>query len=290
MRRAWLAAIALALLPAPAAAQHEPHQHPAPIPNQAPPAQKPPADAQAHHAPADAPPASVRPLTDADRAAAFPDVGGHAVHDAAINTFVLFDQLEWQGGANGAGLSWDVRGWMGGDRDRLWFRSEGTRDGGRLEEGSADLLYGRAVSPWWDLVAGVRRDVRPGPGRTWAAFGIQGLAPYWIHVEATAYLSAGGRTQLCLKAEHELLITNRLVLQPLVEVDFYGKDDLEREVAAGLSSMDAGFRLRYEVRRELAPYVGVTWRRTFFGTAAHARAHGHAADSMHVVAGVRFWM
>jgi copper resistance protein B len=286
---AWLA-IAFAVLPVSAAAQHEQHQHPAPAPSQAPPpAQPPPADEHAHHAPTPAP-ASVRPLTDADRAAAFPDVAGHAVHDEAVHTFVLFDQLEWQSDSEGTGLSWDVRGWVGGDRHRFFFRSEGSRDHGRLEDAGVDLLYARPVSPWWDVVAGLRQDVRPGPSRTWAAFGVQGQEPYWIHVEATAYVGAGGRTHVRLEAEHELLLTNRLVLQPLIEVDLHGKDDLEREVRAGLSTMDAGVRVRYEVRREIAPYVGVMWRRTFFGTADLARARGEKVLNLHAVAGVRIWM
>jgi copper resistance protein B len=286
MSRAAAFLLALLASPAIAAAQHEHHQQPAPAPAPA----RPPADDHAHHAPAAPPPASVRPLTDADRAAAFPDVNGHAVHDEAIHSYVLFDRLEWQSGRAADGLHWDTKAWVGGDRTRLWLRSEGAMDGGRLEDGSVEVLYGRVVSRWWDLVAGIRQDVRPGPARTWAAVGIQGLAPYWIHVEATGYVGAGGRTAFRLEAEHELLITNRLVLQPLVEVELFGKDDPEREIGAGLSSMDVGFRLRYEIRRELAPYVGITWHRTFFGTADLERAHGRPAGSTRVVAGVRFWM
>lgn len=280
-------ALALALLPVTAAAQHGEHQHPAAQP---PPASPPPTDHSQHGQPSGDLPPFIPRLTDEDRRAAFPDVGGHAVHDEAVHSYVLFDRLEWQSGRGGDGLHWDTKAWIGRDRRRLWLRSEGGSDGGRLESGSLDVLYGRAVTPWWEMVAGVRQDVRPGPARTWAAFGVQGLAPYWIHVEVTGYLGAGGRTQLRLEAEHELLITNRLVLQPLVELELAGKDDLEREIAAGLSSMDVGFRLRYEVRREIAPYVGVTWHRTFFGTAAHARALGHPAGETRAVAGLRFWM
>jgi copper resistance protein B len=215
---------------------------------------------------------------------------GHTVHDEAINSFVLFDQFEWQAGRGTDGFSWDAGGWIGKDRDRLWLRSEGTSDRGRLETGDLHLLYGRAISPWWDVVAGIRQDVRPGPAQTWAAFGIQGLAPYRIEIEATGYLGAHGRTQLRLEAEYELLITNRLVLQPLIEAELFGKDDPARGIGAGLSTMDVGLRLRYEIRRELAPYAGVTWHRTFFGTADQAEAAGQPAGGARAVVGLRFWL
>ena len=215
---------------------------------------------------------------------------GHTVHDDAINIFMLFDQLEWQSGHGIGGVSWDARGWIGKDRDRLWLRSEGTSDGDRLESGDVHALYGRAISPWWDVVAGVRQDVRPGAAQTWAAFGVQGLAPYRIEIEATGYVGGSGRTHLRLEAEHELLITNRLVLQPLIETDLFGKDDPARGIGAGLSAIDAGLRLRYEIRRELAPYVGVTWHRTFFGTADHAEASGKPPGGARAVIGLRCWL
>lgn len=234
-------------------------------------------------------PAFVPPITDEDRRAAFPDVTGHAVHDA-VNYFVLFDQLEWQVAGGVRGLSWDTTGWIGRDRDRFWFRTDGHGEAGRIDDAYADLLYGRAIAPWWDVVAGVRQDVRPGPARTWAAVGIQGLAPYWFEVEATAYVGAGGRTHFRFESEYELLLTNRLILQPLVEVEIYGKSDPERGVGAGLSTADAGLRVRYEFRREFAPYVGVTWSRTFFGTADAAKAAGEKAGGTRLTVGLRFWL
>ncbi len=119
----------------------------------------------------------VPPVTDADRAAAFPDVGDLRMHDNAVNYFVLLDQLEWQSVETGDGLNWDAKGWIGRDRDRFWFRSEGEAGDGRLENAEAHLLYGRAFARWWEVVVGLRQDVRPGPMQSWAAFGVQGLAP-----------------------------------------------------------------------------------------------------------------
>ena len=228
-------------------------------------------------------------ITDADRAAAFPDVEAHSLGDDAIRYFVLFDQLEWQGDNAGYGMTWDSTAWVGRDLDRLWIWTEGEADDGRLGSAEAHLLYGRAFARWWDVVVGVRQDVQPGPAQSWLAFGLQGLAPYWFEVEATAYLGAGGRTAARLEAEYELLLTNRLVLQPLVEANLYGRTDMDRGIDAGLSTLDAGFRLRYELQREFAPYVGLTWNNTFGGTAGRTSAAGGTGSGRRYVVGLRLW-
>ena len=290
------ALLLLAGSPPSARAQHEPHHPPKPAAADPKPGAaaeqtpKPPAvDHSQHRTSTSELPPFIPPVTEEARKAAFPDVAGHAVHDRALHSFVLFDQLEWQAVAAGAGVAVDTKGWVGGDRDRLWFRAEADTEGDEVGEAAAHLLYGRQVSRWWDVVGGVRQDVRPGPARTWAAFGIQGLAPYWFEVELTGYAGAGGRTHLRGEVEYELLLTNRLVLQPRVEVDAFGKADPERGIGAGLSTMDAGFRLRYEFRRELAPYVGVVWKKAFGKTAEFADAAGERSGGARFVAGVRLW-
>lgn len=235
-------------------------------------------------------PPGIPAISDEDRAAAFPDLNGqHTVHDDTLHYYVLFDQLEWRAGDGVTGLSWDNKGWIGWDVNRFWFRTEGEGDAGDLAGAEVHALYGRAIHPWWDLVLGVRQDIRPGPARTWAAVGIQGLAPYWFEVEATAYLGASGRTQFRFETEYELLLTNRLVLQPLLETQVYGKSDPEHGIGAGLSSADLGLRLRYEIRRELAPYLGVTWHRKFFGTADLAEAARDGTAGTQLAIGVRVW-
>jgi copper resistance protein B len=295
MRRSRLAQLGIALAisvassgasaqepqPAPAAGSHAGHDQPSAArdADQAPP---PPHEAGA-------PRSGVPVLTDADRAAAFPDVHGHTVHDTAVHYLVLVDQLEGRLGAGAGGLGWDTHGWLGGDRDRLWFRTEGTGRDGRVAAAEAHLMYGRAVARWWDLVVGVRQDVRGGPSRTWAAVGVQGTAPYWIDVEATAYVGESGRTQLRVEGEYDLLLTNRLVLQPRVEANLFGRSDPERGIGRGLSSIESGLRLRYEVRRELAPYVGVAWDHAFFGTRELAEAAGRPAALTRLVVGARVW-
>lgn len=228
-------------------------------------------------------------LTDADRAAAFPPgLGGHAVHDRAINYMLLFDQLEWQGFDDG-GANVDYLSWIGGDRNRIWIRSEMESERSRLENAFVDVLYGRPIARWWDVVAGVRQDFRPGPGRTWIGGGLQGVAPYWFEVEATAYIGESGRTHARFEIEYELLLTNRLILQPIIEAEMYGKSDPERALGAGLSTIETGLRMRYEFKREFGPYVGITWNRKMFGTADFARAEGEQISAARIAVGLRTW-
>jgi copper resistance protein B len=272
-----------------ASAQHEVHQQPKPTPSEQNSRPPDPVDHSQHQKPVPALPSFIPAVTDEDRKAAFPEVQGHAVHDRALNYFVLFDQLEWKSASGGKGVNIDTKGWLGGDRNRFWFRAEADSEDGRVGEAETHLLYGRQISRWWDVVGGVRQDARPGPARTWAAIGIQGLAPYWFEVELTGYVDAEGRTHFRGEVEYELLLTNRLVLQPLIEVDVHGKSDPERGIGAGLSTIDTGFRLRYEVRRELAPYVGVTWNKKFGRTAEFAEAAGEHLGGARLVTGVRLW-
>lgn len=234
-------------------------------------------------------PPFIPPVTDDDRKAAFPDVHGHSVHDDAVNYYVLFDQFEWQAGDGVNGMNVDTRGWVGTDRDRFWFRAEGEGEDGRVGQMQTHLLYGRRFSRWWDVVAGIRQDIRPGSPQTWAAFGVQGLAPYRFEVEATAYVGTAGRTHLRFEVEYELLLTNRLILQPLFETEIVGKSDPERGVGAGVSTTDLGLRLRYEFRREIAPYLGVTWNNMWGETADFAEAAGEDAGGARFVAGLRVW-
>ena len=248
----------------------------------------PPQDHSAHK-PQKPYPADIPPITDEDRKAAFPDVHGHTVHDRAIHYFVLFDQLEWQTGGGENAFSWDNEGWVGGDVNRFWFRTEAEGQDSGFQNAGVDLFFGRAFHRWWNLLAGIRQDVRPAPARTWAAVGVQGLAPYWFSVEATAYMGDSGRTYFRFETEYDVLLTNRMILQPLAELEIYGKDDRERGIGAGISSLETGLRLRYEFRRELAPYAGVTWSRKFFGTADVAQAAGEDVSGARFAIGLRVW-
>ena len=286
-----LASFALLVLGgAPGFAQHAGHEQEKPKPTGD---QKPVSGATTDHSQHQRPvaelPPFIPPLTDADRKAAFPDVEGHAVHDRVLNYFVLFDQLEWQSNAGGTGVNVDTRGWIGGDRDRFWFRAEGDGEDGRVSAAQTHLFYGRRIARWWDLVAGIEQEFDPGPARTWAAFGVQGLAPYRLEIEFTGYVGAEGRTHLRTEVEYELLLTNRLVLQPQLEMELFGKSDPERGIGAGISTTDIGLRLRYEFKREFAPYIGVLWGNKWGQTADFAKAAGDDAGGPRFVTGVRLW-
>lgn len=228
-------------------------------------------------------------LTDADRSAAFAPLAGHQVHDSAINGFLLLDQLEYQDADEGSTLAWDASGWIGGDINRLWMRSEGERTNGVTEDAELQLLYGRAIGPWWDVVAGVRQDFKPESPQTWAAFGVQGMALYSFEAEATAFIGEDGQSAARLEGEYDILLTNRLILQPTAEANFYGKNDPERGVGSGLANTEVGLRLRYEIVRQFAPYIGVTWSRSYGKTADLIRDEGDDVDEARFVAGIRMW-
>lgn len=227
--------------------------------------------------------------TDADRAAAFPSLPPHAMHQGGTNFLFLADQLEWQDADEGSTLAWDISGWAGGDIDRLAFRSEGERSDGHTGEAELQLLWSHAIGPWWETVAGVRQDFKPGSPQTWAAFGVQGMPLFGLETEATAFLGEGGQTALRLEADYDILLTQRWVLQPTVEVNLHGRDDEARGVGSGLSDANAGLRLRYEISRQFAPYVGVVWSRAYGNTADLLRADDEDVSETRLVAGIRFW-
>jgi copper resistance protein B len=202
---------------------------------------------------------------------------------------LLFDQLEWRNTAEGNALAWDAKGWYGGDINKVWLKTEGERVAGTTQNARADLLWDHIFARWWSVQAGGRQDFGAGPGRTWAAIGVQGLAPYWFDTEATFYVGEQGRTAVRLKTEYELLFTQRLILQSEGEANLYGKADPARQLGSGLSDLEIGLRLRYEVRREFAPYIGVVWSRQFGGTADRVRQSGGEPSDVQFVAGVRAW-
>ncbi|MDB6087367.1 MAG: putative copper resistance protein [Gammaproteobacteria bacterium] len=199
---------------------------------------------------------------------------------------VMLDRLEWRNPGEGA---WDAQGWYGGDYNKLWLKTEGERGNGITRDARAELLVDRVVARWWSAQAGIRRDFGQGPARTWLGVGLQGLAPYWLDVEATLYAGEHGRTAARLKADYDLLLTQRLVLQPYAEANLYGKADRQRLIGSGLSDLELSLRLRYEIRRELAPYLGMVWSRRFGGTAALVRAAGESSADVRFVAGLRIW-
>jgi len=201
---------------------------------------------------------------------------------------VLGDRLEYQEDSDST--VYDIQAWYGTTYNRFVIKAEGDIADGTLEESSTDLLWGHALNAYFDTQFGVRLDqYDEGKDRQWLAIGMQGLAPYWFELDVTAYVGDDGRTALSAEAEYELLLTQRLILQPRAELNLYGKDDAQNGLGSGLSDLAVGLRLRYEFSRQFAPYIGVEWTDTYGDTADYRRAAGQDTSGTQFVAGLRFW-
>ncbi len=212
-------------------------------------------------------------------------------HGAAQITFLQADRFEYRTGEGDPEFLWDVQGWYGGDKNKLWIKTEGEYgfDASAFEEAEVQALWSRAISRYFDLQAGLRHDFAPGDDRTFAVFGVQGLAPYWFEVDAAAFISDDGDISARIELEYELLLTQRLILQPRTELNLAIQDVPANGVGSGLSSAEIGMRLRYEIKREFAPYIGVSWAGAVGETADIARANGEDPSSVSFVAGLRMW-
>jgi copper resistance protein B len=229
-------------------------------------------------------------VSDLDRLAAFPIVDEHAMHgENSVFGMLLFERLEAWDASPGTGLAWDAQAWLGTDINRLWIRSEGEQVDGTLESAGLELLYGRSVATWWDVVAGLRHDFKPGRSQDFLAVGVIGMTPYKFEMEATAYMGESGRSALRFGLEYETLLSNRLILQPLIEAELNGRSDETRAIGSGLSTAEAGLRLRYEFSRRFAPYIGISWEKAYGKTAQFRLQDGGDADDMRIVAGLRMW-
>jgi copper resistance protein B len=203
---------------------------------------------------------------------------------------VLLNLAEYQFRNGRDGYRWDGEAWFGGDINRLFVKSEGEgafRKG--IESAEVQALYSRAVGPYFNLQAGVRQDLGPSPKRTYATVGVEGLAPGFFELEGALFLSNKGDVLGRLEGYYDQRVTQRLILQPRAELNFAAQDVPENRIGSGLSNAELGLRLRYEIRREFAPYIGVSWDRRFGDTARYARAEGDKATSRSIVAGVRMW-
>lgn len=199
------------------------------------------------------------------------------------------NRLEAVQNSNNSWITYDLQAWYGRDYNRAVLKAEGDYDNSNITEASTELLWGHAIATYWDTQLGIRYDNGDDPNRTWLAMGIQGLAPYWFELDTTFYIGDEGRTALALEAEYELLFSQKLILQPRLETNVYGKADAERGLGSGLSDITVGLRLRYEFRREFAPYIGVEWTNQFGDTANYTQAAGGPKSDTTAMAGIRFW-
>jgi len=201
---------------------------------------------------------------------------------------ILGDRVEYSNDSDN--VVYDLQGWYGSTYDRFVAKAEGDIPNGRFLESQTHLLWGQATSPYFDTQIGARFDqYDDGQNRQWLAFGLQGLAPYWFELDITAYLGQGGRTAVSMESEYDLLLTQKLILQPRVEMTWNGKSDSANDLGSGLSDLSIGLRLHYELSRQLAQYMGVEWSDNYGDTADYVKMEGGETSDIRLVAGTRFW-
>jgi copper resistance protein B len=214
----------------------------------------------------------------------------HNEHGGSTSSMILFNLAEYQVRNGRDGYRWDGEAWFGKDLDRLVVKTEGEgafREG--VDSAEVQALYSRALDPYWNVQAGVRYDFKPNPSRTYATIGIEGVAPYWFETEAAVFLSNKGEVLGRVEGYYDQRLTQRLILQPRIELNLAAQDVPETRIGSGLSNAELGLRLRYEIRREFAPYIGVSYDRKVGQTADYARADGKGVKATSFVIGVRTW-
>ena len=234
---------------------------------------------------------AIRKYADVPPETAQSNFGRQPVHDNELFYSVKGDRFEYQFKDGEDTLLWDVQAWIGNDYNKIYMESEGVwlTDREKFEEVGVELLYTRNIGSFWDLQAGIRHDFEPDPERTFAALGFQGLAPYWFELDATAYVSEDGDISAGLEAEYDLLLTQRLILQPRLETAIAIQEVEEYGVGQGFNDITLGLRVRYEIHRQFAPYAGVSWSRKLGETADFVEAEGEDKEITRYVTGIRFW-
>jgi copper resistance protein B len=213
------------------------------------------------------------------------------VQDNEVFGYVSFNELEGRLTAATPIFRWDSEGWIGTNYNKLWIKSEGDVINGIMSDGDHEALYDRPIPHlrYFDWQAGVRADLDSGPVRTWAAIGIQGLAPYFFNFEPTFYVRDGGHVAGRVEGSYNLYVTQRLIVQPQAELNFYGKPDPARGLGTGLSDLDSGIRIGYQISRKFAPYIGFTYSSSFGDTATFARRAGEPVHVSSLVLGIWIW-
>jgi copper resistance protein B len=215
---------------------------------------------------------------------------GQPVSDRTILIHGILDQFEGRTDGRTPDFRWSGEGWIGTDYDKFWIKTEGfRRRDGSVDDGQHEFLYSRAISTFFDLQAGLRSDIDSRRNRNWASFGFEGLAPLFFKVAGAGFVSDGGHLAARFEGSYDLLLTNRLILQPQIEINLYSKADPPRLIGAGLSEIDTGLRLRYEIERKFAPYIGVAYEGKFGQTASFARRAGESTSGVRLLVGLRTW-
>lgn len=219
---------------------------------------------------------------------ALPQMAFAAMADDPLLFYALVDELETDDSDNDV-LSWNAQAWVGDGLDKFWFKTEGERSHGETESAEIQALYSKAISTYWDIQAGLRHDAEPAPTQDWAVLGLQGLAPYFFEMDAALFVGDSGDTAFRLNAEYEILLTQKLILRPEIELDFFGQNISAINKGSGLSESELRLVLRYEIRREFAPYIGISHSQLYGRTADYADANGTESKDTSIVMGIRLW-
>jgi len=208
--------------------------------------------------------------------------------DPVISKFMI-NQFETRQTSGDDPLVLEGQGWIGKDLNKFWFKLDAEQVKSETEELELQALYSRAIAPFWDFQVGLRSDINPKPSRDWLVVGFQGLAPYFYEIDSALFIGDSGRVGLRLQAEYEILFTQKWILTPEIEVNLHSKDDAKVGIGSGLSDSQIGLRLRYEFKREFAPYIGINWNNKFGKTATFAKESGSKSNDSQLVLGVRAW-
>lgn len=208
-------------------------------------------------------------------------------HGGAIVSNLMVDMAEFQFSDDETTFHWEGEGWIGGDINRFVFKTEGEAGEDDVESAEVQALYSRAIGPYFDLQAGVRYDIEPSPNRTYAVLGFEGVAPYWFETTGALFVSDEGEVSARLEGSYDARLTQRVILQPRAEINVSADDIPELEVGSGITDVELGLRLRYDITRNFSPYVGVTYETKLGDTADYASAVGQDESDTRLVFGVR---
>lgn len=216
------------------------------------------------------------------------------VDDEHRYSYFLADLLEYRPARDGGDFRWDGEGWYGGEYNRLWFKSDGEQSAAKAERNiDVQLLYGRFIRRYYDFQIGGHAETRTFRGasvtRGQAVVGIEGLVPYRYEIEALLFISRQGDVSGRFKYYRDYMVTQRWILQPRLETNIAAQRVEQFGIGRGLNDIELGLRLRYAIRREFAPYIGVSYERRLFGTADFARQDGANPGRLQFVAGLRIW-
>ena len=209
-------------------------------------------------------------------------------NDDPVLTSLMLDKLEIRDTENSYLTALEAQAWIGKDLNKLWLKTDIENHNGEIEYAEVQALYSHAIAPFWDFQIGIRQDTKP-TARTWSVLGVQGIAPYFFDIDAALFVGEAGRTAARVSAEYDLRFTQRLILSPELEINIYGQNDIEAGTGSGLSNINARLHLRYEIRREFAPYIGVDWNKKFGETANFSRHKNETISDTQWVMGLRIW-